>query len=449
MPKFQFPEEFKWGCATAAYQIEGAWNEDGKGESIWDRFAHTPGKVKNGDNGDRACDHYHRIAEDVALMRELGLTSYRFSISWPRVQPNGRGEPNPKGIDFYRRLIDALLAAGIRPLPTLYHWDLPQALEDRGGWPNRDIAGRFTDYADIVVRSLGDRINRWIIFNEPMIFTSMGYYAGIHAPGRHDLDAFLRATHVVNLAQADAIRAMRATQSEAELGTAFSMSPCEPATDRESDAEAAERYHRFINSWFLETGLQGRYPDAFPEGPPLERMGVEDGDMKRLHEPLDFVGINLYFRTIVAEGDNPIGIHANAVGPAGGRQGPRTDYGWEVYPDALHAMVMRVHRATQLPIEITENGCSYLYERNPKGRIQDSRRIEFYQGYISALARAMQTGADVRGYHAWSLLDNFEWSEGYAQHFGLVHVDFESGKRTRKASADWYENLIASGTIDL
>ena len=450
MGRVQFPKGFRWGAATASYQIEGAWQEDDKGESIWDRFVHSSGRIRSGDSGDVACDSYHRWPEDVALLRAMNLDSYRFSIAWPRILPNGSGSANAKGLDYYGRLIDELLAAGIRPFPTLYHWDLPQALEERGGWPQRDTAGRFADYADVCMRAFGDRVDHWMIFNEPTIFTVMGYLVGIHAPGRRDLEAFLQATHTVNLAQGDAFRAMRASRSDAVIGTAFSMSPCEPAGDDEADAAAAERWHRFINAWYLETALRGRYPEAFVGGTPLERMGVRDGDMERVRAPLDFVGINLYNRTLVAHrSDDPWGLEAQVVGPMGGSEGPRTDFGWEVWPDALHDMVLRITRDYDRPvIEITENGCSYADAPDERGVVNDHRRIDFYRGYLAALARAIEAGADVRGYHAWTLLDNFEWGEGFAQRFGLTWVDFATGDRTLKESGRWYAHIAAENGFE-
>src|SRR5258705_7617833 len=351
MSRVQFPDGFHWGTATASYQIEGAWQEDGKGESIWDRFAHAPGKIRNGANGDVACDSYHRFAEDVALMREMNQTSCRFSISWPRIQPKGSGAANAKGLDHYRRLVDCLLDAGIRPFPTLYHWDLPQALEDRGGWPERDTAGRFADYAEIVVRALGDRVKHWMIFNEPGVFTLFGYCVGIHAPGRRDLHAYLRASHVVNLAQGEAFRAMRAAHSSAEIGSAFSMTACQPARDTEQDRAAAERWHRLANLWYPEPALRGRYPDPFG-AEPFERRWIRDDDLALVRAPLDFVGINLYTRTFVEHRESdPLGMGARALFGApvsrsepkasedhqtGGKQGPKTDFGWEVWPDALY-----------------------------------------------------------------------------------------------------------------
>ncbi len=450
MAKIRFPQGFHWGAATAAYQIEGASQEDGRGESIWDRFCHTPGKIKNGDTGDVACDSYHRIKDDVALMREINLNSYRFSIAWPRIQPGGRGASNPKGIDYYSRLIDELLDAGIRPFPTLYHWDLPQPLEDAGGWPARDTAYRFADYAEIAIRALGDRVSHWLIFNEPTIFTVMGYLAGIHAPGRRDLEAFLRAGHTVNLAQGEAFRAMRAVRADAVIGTAFNMSPCEPEGDSEADAAAAERWHALVNCWYLDTALRGRYPDAFPDGAPLDRMGVAEGDLDRVRAPLDFIGINLYTRTIVrADPEAPYGLGARSVGPVGGSGGPRTDFGWEVWPDALYEMIVRVTRDYERPvIEITENGCSYGDAPDGRGVVNDTRRIDFYRGYLEAVARAIDAGADVRGYHAWSLLDNFEWGEGYAQRFGLTYTNFATGERTLKESGHWYGRVAAENGFD-
>ena len=451
MSRVQFPEGFRWGTATASYQIEGAWREDGKGESIWDRFAHTPGKIRTADTGDVACDSYHRFDEDIALMRAMNLNSYRFSISWPRLLPDGSGAVNAKGIDYYQRLVDALLTAGIRPFATLYHWDLPQTLQDRGGWPERDTAGRFADYADAVARALSDRVQHWMIFNEPSIFTVMGHLVGIHAPGIADRDTFLRATHTVNLAQAEAFRALRAAREDAVIGTAFSMSSCEPAGDAEADCEAAERWHRFVNLWFLETALHGRYPEAFVDGVPLERMGVRDGDLERIRAPLDFIGINLYTRTIVRdEPDDPRGLGAQPVGPMGGDTGPKTDFGWEVWPDALYDMVMRISRDYDHPvIEITENGCSYDDRPDAGGAVNDQRRIDFFRGYLSALARAIDDGADVRGYHAWTLLDNFEWTEGFAQRFGLTWVDFETRERTLKASGHWYGRVAAENGFEV
>jgi beta-glucosidase len=451
MARIRFPEGFHWGAATASYQIEGASREDGKGESIWDRFSHTPGKVRGGDTGDVACDSYHRIAEDVALLQEMNLGSYRFSIAWPRIQAEGKGPANSAGLDYYQRLIDALLAAGIRPFPTLYHWDLPQALEDRGGWPHRDTAGRFADYADLVMRSFGDQVDHWMIFNEPFVFTALGYWLGIHAPGRRSAADMLAATHVVNLAQGEAFRAMKASAPDAQIGSAFSMSPCEPAGDSEADLAAAERWHGLVNGWFLEPALSGHYPEIFENGLP-GALGIEAGDEARMMAPLDFIGVNLYTRTRVAAASgpqDPLGVGALQVGGEGGDEGERTDLGWEVWPRALYDMVMRLHREhPELPIEITENGCAYNDEPGAGGAVRDGRRRDFYHGYLAELHRAIEDGANVCGYHAWSLLDNFEWSEGFSQRFGLTHVDFASGDRTLKQSGQWYGRVAADNGFE-
>ncbi len=448
MTEIAFPKGFRWGAATASYQIEGAWQDDGRGESIWDRFSHTPGRVQGGDTGDVACDSWHRYAEDVALLRAMNLDSYRFSIAWPRIQPSGRGPANPKGLDGYRRLVDALLDAGIRPFPTLYHWDLPQPLEDAGGWPERDLAGRFADYAELVVRALGDRVQEWMLLNEPAVFTTCGYLLGVHAPGRREPDAFWRAVHVANLAHGDAFRAVRAAKPDARIGTAYSMSHCEPATDTPPDVAAAERWHGFVNDLHLRPALRGEYPKIFTEASLEDALGVRAGDAERIRAPLDFIGINLYFRTLVRAlpGDPRLG--AMPVGGFGGEVGPKTDFGWEVWPGALHDMILRVDRDYDRPaIEITENGCSYADGPGPDGRIRDSRRIAFYHAYLEGVARAIEAGADVRGYHAWSLLDNFEWASGYAQRFGLVHVDFPTGARTIKDSGHWFAEVARNNAI--
>jgi beta-glucosidase len=445
---FQFPKDFIWGTATASYQVEGAWKEDGKGESIWDRFSHTTGLVKGADTGDVACDSYHRYKEDVAIAKKLNQKSYRFSISWPRIQADGTGKPNPKGLDYYKRLADELHAANIRPLVTLYHWDLPQALEDKGGWPNRDMVGRFSEYADIVVRALGDRVNHWCIFNEPWVFTVLGYSLGIHAPAKKDFDAFLRASHVVNLSQGQAFRAIKAVNPKLQVGTAFSMAFCQPATDSEADRKAADRAHALNNVWFLDPALRGSYPHAFPDGNPLDAMGVKPGDMELVKAPLDFLGINYYSRLIIAAGTPGKAEKSTGVDRSNGKDGPKTDMGWEVWPDGFHNLLMRITNDYNKPIiEITENGCSYIDALNVHGEVPDQRKIEYLRGYLSALARAIKDGANVRAYHCWSLLDNFEWAEGYTQRFGIVYVDFRDQRRIIKSSGHWYGKLAATGNL--
>ena len=445
---YQFPKDFVWGVATASYQVEGAWDVDGKGVSIWDTFAHTVGKVKGADTGDVACDSYHRYKEDVELMKRLNLKSYRFSIAWPRIQADGTGKPNAKGLDYYKRLADTLHEAKIRPLATLYHWDLPQKLQDAGGWPNRDMVGRFTEYCEIVTKALGDRVLDWCIFNEPWVFTFLGYDWGTHAPALQNFDATMKATHVVNVSQGQAFRAIKTVNGKFQVGTAYSMSNCEPAANSAEDKAAADRAHALANIWFLEPALKGSYPKAFPNGNPYEMMGVKSGDMELCKAPLDFVGINYYRRAMVQA--IPVGIGDASVGARNfdAFEGPLTDFAWEVWPDSFYELVMRITREYNKPvIDITENGCSYLDSPDVKGRVPDQRRIEFTREYLSALGRAMKDGANVRGYHHWSLLDNFEWAEGYAQRFGLVWVDFRDQRRIIKDSGYWYAKLAASGTL--
>lgn len=447
-----FPKGFFWGTATASYQTEGAWKEDGKGESIWDRFAHNPGNIKNADTGDIACDSYHRWREDIALMRAMNLNSYRFSISWPRIQPTGSGAVNPKGIDYYSRLVDGLLEAHIRPMVTLYHWDLPQALQEAGGWTNRDLVGRFSDYVQIVAKALGDRVSDWMLFNEPAAFVDLGYLEGVHAPGHKSILEFLQATHVVNLAQGVSFRALKSVRSSARVGTAFSMSPCEPATNSEEDKLAADRAHAITNLWFLDPALHGRYPDALTFLPETA-MRIKSDDMDKVRAPLDFIGINLYYRTIASAPATMerIGHTQNWLFPvklAGGQQGTKTDIGWEVWPKALYDMVTRITRDYKRPvIEITESGCAYNEGLDPEIGVRDNRRISYHREYLAALGKAMAEGADVRGYHAWSLMDNFEWAEGYGQRFGLAYVDFKTQKRTIKHSGQWYADVAQHNRV--
>lgn len=446
MKKTKFPAGFAWGTATASYQVEGAWDEDGKGESIWDRFVHTSGRIANDDTGDVACDQYHRYKEDVAIMKELGLNAYRFSISWPRVIPDGKGAVNQKGLDYYSRLVDELLANGIQPYPTLYHWDLPQALEDAGGWSNREIVPQFAEYARVVVDALGDRVKQWMVFNEPWVFTYLGYLYGVHAPGVRDSDRGVKASHIVNLAQAAALKSMRATGKAGKIGTAFSMAAPYAASDDPADVAASERHHAWNNVWFLDPLVKGTYPQAYMEQEKmLRKMDVREGDMEACRGELDFIGINLYQRAIVGanENDRNLGIRQER-GP-----GPTTAFGWEVWPAALYRMIKRIDADYGHPvIYITENGCSYPQGPGPDGKVHDPERIEFYNGFVGQMARAIDEGCDVRGYFGWSLIDNFEWAEGYRQRFGIVHVDFETQKRTVKDSGYWWRDLIAKGEIE-
>jgi len=450
--EISFPKNFFWGAATSAYQIEGAWKEDGKGESIWDRFAHTSEKIRNGDTGDGACDSYHRSNQDIALMRAMNLNSYRFSVSWPRIQSSGSGSANAKGLDYYSRLVDTLLEAHIRPLVTLYHWDLPQSLEDAGGWPNRDTASRFADYVEVTARALGDRVSNWILFNEPTAFVAQGYLDGAHAPGRNSIIDFLRASHTVNLAQGYGFHALKGMRPSAQVGSSFSMSACEPATNSEEDKLAAARAHAMTNLWFLEPALKGRYPDGLAFLPETA-MRIKAGDLEKMRAPLDFVGINLYYR-IIASAPGAFERISDPqkwlfpVNMTGGHEGRKTDNGWEVWPQALYDIAMRITRDFNSPaIEITESGCAYNDGPDPDGLIRDARRIEYHRQYLHALARAIADGADVRSYHAWSLLDNFEWAEGFSQRFGLAYVDFKTQQRTLKDSGRWYAKVASRNHV--
>ncbi len=446
-----FPQGFKWGCSTAAYQVEGAWNIDGKSESIWDRFSHTQGRVKGGWTGDIACDDYHRFPEGIAIMKWMKLNSYRYSLSWPRIQPDAKGAPNAKGLDYYKRLTDAVLAAGMRPLVTIYHWDLPQTLEEKGGWPNRDTAARFADYASIVAKELGDRIDTWAIFNEPWVFTYLGYGQLVHAPGLNNFDLFLKAAHTVNLGQGDAFRAIKAVSPKSKVGTAFSVSSVTPHSDSPEDKAASERYDAFNNVWFLETALRGHYPNAFVHGVPYDAMGFQSGDDKRMNAPLDWIGVNYYFRQIVSAPDSPAlskpSYDAMGFKAVNGREGPLTDMGWEVYPKGMYEILMRLSKEYKLPMEITENGCSYGDYPDANGRVTDTRRTTYYREHLREVARAIQDGVDVRGYHAWSILDNFEWGEGYTQRFGMVYIDFPTQRRFPKDSATWYSRVAQANAV--
>lgn len=463
----RFPEGFLWGTATASYQNEGAWNEDGKGESIWDKFTHTPGNVRGGETGDVACDQYHLYSQDIEMSKRLNQKSQRFSISWPRIQPTGVGAPNMKGLDHYSRFVDTLLAADIRPWCTLYHWDLPQALEDRGGWPNRDLANYFADYAGLLAAHLGDRITTWAPFNMPWAIAFMGYAAGSLPPCRTSFTDFLKAAHTLALAQGHAHRAIKAVSSKATVGSAYEMAPAYPTTASDEDRAAAARYHAMNNVFFLEAAMKGRYPKAFVREPPYEQMGFKTGDERLLYAPLDWIGFHYYTRRIVSDasqepflgGGNFSGTEIESNSPGGRdpftrfratmpKEGPLTDAGLEVWPRGIYDLVTQISREYNHPIiEITESGCGYLDSPDEHGRIPDTRRIQWYREVLAELARAIADGAKVRAYHAWTLLDNFQWAEGYTERYGLVYTDFRSQKRTIKDSGLWYARVAASNRL--
>ncbi|MFB6818087.1 GH1 family beta-glucosidase [Streptomyces sp. NPDC056347] len=440
----RLPAGFTWGASTAAYQIEGAADEDGKGASVWDTFVRRPGAVRDGHTGDIACDHHHRFAEDVALMRRLGLDAYRFSISWPRVLPTGAGKVEPRGLDFYDRLVDALLDAGIEPTPTLFHWDLPQALEDEGGWLSRGTAHRFAEYAAVVAERLGDRVKRWITLNEPFVHMSFGYAFGVHAPGRALMLDALPVAHHQLLGHGLATAALRAAVPDARILIANNCTPVRlrPDARQDEDVAAASAYDALHNGIFNDPLFTGSYPDLTAYGMADRSWGgvVRDGDLATISAPLDGLGVNYYNPTwVTAPADPAAGLPFDLAEPTEPYE--RTAFDWPVVPDGLTELLTGLkdrYGEALPPVWITENGCS-----QPAG-LHDRARIDYLAEHISAVADAVSLGVDVRGYFTWSLLDNFEWAEGYHQRFGLVEVDFATQRRTPRASFAWYRDLIAS-----
>jgi beta-glucosidase len=448
MTTLTFPNDFLWGAATASYQIEGAWNEDGKGQSIWDTFSHAPGNVLNGDTGDVACDHYHRWPEDLALMKALNMKAYRFSIGWPRILPTGRGQVNQAGLDFYSRLVDGLLAADITPFVTLYHWDLPQALQDEGGWPARATADAFVAYADIVSRHLGDRVKNWITHNEPWVVAFMGYQQGRHAPGLKDWNAAIRASHHLLLSHGQAVPVIRRNSPDAAVGITLNLTPTQTA-DATAEAYHAARYvDGYINRWFLDP-LYGRdYPADmvrhYTESGylPTGMDFVQPGDLETITVPTDFLGVNYYMRTLMGESS---GVEDSQFLRGGVASAERTEMDWEVYPPGLFNLLNRLHFEYQpLKLYITENGASYSDGPDASDQVNDERRRSFLHRHFAAAHRAIQVGVPLAGYFVWSLLDNFEWAEGYSQRFGITWVDYETRQRIPKGSALWYKDVIAN-----
>ncbi|MEW2381011.1 GH1 family beta-glucosidase [Micromonospora sp. NPDC047707] len=452
MSELRFPEGFRWGAATAAYQIEGAVRDDGRGPSIWDTFSRTPGKVHQGHTGDVACDHYHRYADDVALMAELGLRTYRFSVAWPRIQPDGTGPVNPRGLDFYDRLVDALLARGIDPLVTLYHWDLPQALEDRGGWTARETAEHFATYATVVHARLGDRVRTWTTLNEPWCSAYLGYGNGVHAPGVRDAGAAFTAVHHLLLGHGLAARALRAAGAET-VGITLNTGDIRPADpDRAADAAAVRLVDGLQNRIFLDPLLRAAYPDDVLDHVAriVEPTFLRDGDEKLIAAPIDLLGVNYYSPTYVA--GRPDGAGNEAYPGTDGAveflppAGPLTDMGWMIEPAGLTRLLERLAADYPgVPLLVTENGAAYPDKTgsDPAGEIVDTDRIAYLDGHLRAAHEAIARGVDLRGYLVWSLLDNFEWAEGYRKRFGIVHVDYLTQRRTLKASARWYQEVIS------
>lgn len=459
-----FPRDFLWGSATASYQIEGAATEDGRTPSIWDTYARTPGRVRNGDTGDIATDHYHRWREDVALMADLGLGAYRFSLAWPRIQPTGRGPAVEKGLDFYRRLVDELLAKGIKPVATLYHWDLPQELEDGGGWPERVTAERFAEYAALAADALGDRVTTWTTLNEPWCSAFLGYGSGVHAPGRTDPVAALHAAHHLNLAHGMALEALRdRLPTGGQCSVTLNIHHVRPLTDDPGDVDAVRRIDALANRVFTGPMLQGEYPeDLLKDTATLTDWSfVRDGDLRQINQPLDFLGVNYYTPTLVSEagstGSHTSDGHGNSSHspwPAAEKvafhqpPGDTTAMGWAVDPTGLYDLLRRLSSDfPRLPLVITENGAAFDDYAGPDGHVNDPGRIAYLRGHLAAVHQAIADGADVRGYFLWSLLDNFEWAHGYSKRFGTVYVDYPTGTRIPKASARWYSEVARTGVL--
>lgn len=459
-----FPADFVWGVATASYQIEGGVTEDGRTPSIWDTFSHTPGRVLNGDTGDVASDHYHRWESDLDILRELGVKAYRFSLAWPRIQPQGPNTVEQQGLDFYSRLVDGLVARGIHPVATLYHWDLPQWAEDAGGWPVRDTAKRFEEYTRIAVEALGDRVGMWTTLNEPWCSAFLGYASGVHAPGRHEAAAALAAVHHFNVAHGLGGRVVRELAPESQLSVTLNLHVVRPASDSEPDRDAARRIDALGNRAFLGPMLEGAYPaDLLSDTASVTDWSfVQDGDEKLARVPLDVLGVNYYTtnRFTTRSGTTP-GAGADGHGHsrftpwvgAGdvdflAQPGPRTAMGWNIDPNGMVELLVRMHEEyPSLPLMITENGAAFHDVPDADGTVHDPERVAYLHDHIDAVGAAMEAGADVRGYFLWSFLDNFEWAYGFDRRFGIIHVDYETQRRIWKDSAHWYRELVASGRI--
>ncbi len=439
----EFPKGFYWGAATASYQIEGAWNEDGKSESIWDRFSHTPGRIRRGETGDRACDHYHRWRSDLDLMKGMGLNAYRFSLSWPRIMPQGRGRVNSKGLGFYDRLVDGLLKRGITPFVTLYHWDLPMAVQDAGGWLNRRTTQWFAEYAATTVRCLGDRVKYWMTINEPGVVSVCGYENDWHAPGAKDVSTGHQVFHHLILAHGRAVRACRAVRPKCLYGIAPNLNMVYPARETTGDRRRADAFWTESVAGQMESILHGRYPASLLRKwkKAGEEFVVLPGDAKEMSPPIDFLGVNYYFNVVVP-GKRTGGFWAAS------RAVRRTDLDWPDYPRGLKDLLLKITRHYgRIPLVITENGAAYFSDKPRQGRVKDEKRIAYLRGHIRAIREAIEGGVDLRGYLVWTLLDNFEWSSGYKPRFGLIHTDFKTQKRTLKDSAYFYGKIARNNGV--
>jgi len=448
MNKLFFPDNFIWGAATASYQIEGAWNKDGKKMSIWDSFSHTPGNVKNADKGDVACDHYHRFEEDVEIMKQLGLDTYRFSVSWPRIIPDGKGKVNQKGLDFYKRLIEKLLEAEISPTLTLYHWDLPFELQKIGGWANRDVAEYFAEYAELMFDELGDKVDRWITHNEPWVVSFLGHHKGEHAPGLNDLKLALNASHNLLVSHGKSVERFRSKNLDGEIGITLNLHQTYPASSSKKDKKAAKLAKENINNWFLDPIFKEKYPGRLLNiyNQAVGGFEIKDDDMKLIAKEIDFLGINYYTRAVTKYNSNNKIIPISNIKPEGSKY---TDMGWEVYPQGLYDLLIEIkEKYGDLPLYITENGAAFKDELND-GRIKDNERIEYLKKHFKAAHKAIENGVNLQGYYVWSLMDNFEWAYGYDKRFGLVYIDYDnSQERFLKDSAKWYKKVIKNNGLE-
>jgi len=446
MPDKKFPKDFIWGTATASYQIEGAWDEGGRGLSIWDTFSHTPGKTWNGHTGDNACDHYHRYKEDVRLIKDLGVDSYRFSIAWPRIFPEGRGKPNQKGIDFYNRLVDELLSFDIKPAITLYHWDLPQALEDKNGWRNRDTAYRFSDFTDQMFRILDDRAGMWITLNEPLCSAFLGHLSGVHAPGLKDMQAAYSTLHHLLLAHGLSLTNYRENYNKKPAGIALNIGTPGPASPTSEDENAVDLYMDPNARMFLDPLYGKGYPDRFIDHLKTQNieLPVKEDDLNIISSPIDFLGLNYYFElTVSADSNSPEGYIVKSTSI------PKTDMGWDIVPEGILRQLKWVSREYNNPvIYITENGAAFPDKMNKDGSVSpDPDRISYINEHLRFLKKALNAGINLKGYFLWSLMDNFEWAYGYNKRFGLVYCDFKSQKRIPKDSFYFYKNFIAESKL--
>jgi beta-glucosidase len=441
-----FPKNFEWGVATSSYQIEGAYNENGKGESIWDRFSHLPNNIQNRDTGNIACDHYHRFKEDIQIMKEMGVKAYRFSISWPRVLPKGTDKPNQKGLDFYKKLIETLLDANINPVATLYHWDLPQVLQNKGGWVNRGLTGHFEEYVRLMFRELGDLVPTWITHNEPWVAAYLGHAFGEHAPGMRDFKKAVQVTHNLLLSHGLAVKTYREMGLKGKIGISLNLKPVYPATGSEKDKIAARKQDEFMNKWFLDPILKGTYPKMLLKfyqkkyGVP----NIKNKDMETISAPIDFLGINYYTRNVVKADENAeLGFVRVKV-----ENTENTEMGWEIFPKGLYDLLVRIRKDYgDVPIYITENGAAFNDKLTKDRKVHDRKRIDYLHAHFEEAGKAIKDGVILKGYYVWSLMDNFEWAFGYSKRFGLIYIDFQTLNRIRKDSAYFYKDVIKSNGI--